>query len=172
MPTPPAPTTTPTLHGPGWREGPEDGIHVVQGCARCQRSPGWFRPDGGRPAVTSPEQAAEIVVPLLDGADRERCVAALLDTKHQLLDTVVVSVGSIDHTFMAPREVYRDALVANASAVVLAHNHPSGDPEPSGDDEAVTRRLVAAGNLVGIDLLDHLVVAAGRWVSLARRGVC
>lgn len=172
MPTPPAPTTTPTSRRAGWHEGPADGVHAVQGCARCRQSPGWFRPASGRPAVTSPEHAAEILVPVLDGADRERCVAALLDTKHQLLDTVVVSVGSIDHTFMAPREVYRDALVANASAVVLAHNHPSGDPEPSRDDEAVTRRLVAAGDLVGIDLLDHLVVAAGRWVSLARRGVC
>ncbi len=172
MPTPPAPTTTPTTQRPGWHEGPADGVHATPGCARCQQSPGWFRPDSGRPAVTSPEHAAEILVPLLDGADRERCVAALLDTKHQLLDTVVVSVGSIDHTFMAPREVYRDALVANASAVVLAHNHPSGDPEPSSDDEAVTRRLVAAGDLVGIDLLDHLVVAAGRWISLARRGAC
>lgn len=170
MPTPLAPvTTTPR---PVWREGPTDGVHDAPGCVRCRQAPGWFRPEGDRPAVTSPERAAAVLVPFLDGADREQCVAALLDTRHQLLDTVLVSVGSIDHTFMAPREVYRDALVANASALVLAHNHPSGDPEPSRDDEAVTRRLAAAGQLVGIDLLDHLVVAAGRWVSLARRGVC
>jgi DNA repair protein RadC len=82
-----------------------------------------------------------------------------------------ISVGSIDHTFMAPREVFRDALLANASAVVLAHNHPSGDPEPSRDDELVTRRLVRAGELVGVEVLDHLVVGGERWVSLARRGV-
>lgn len=170
MPTPPAPATA--APRPGWREGPPDGVHDSPGCTRCRRSPGWFRPSGGRPAITSPEGAAAVLVPVLDGADREQCVAALLDTKHQLLDTVTVSVGSIDHTFMAPREIYRDALVANASAVVLAHNHPSGDPQPSRDDEAVTRRLAAAGDLVGVDLLDHLVVAAGRWVSLARRGVC
>lgn len=172
MPTPPAPTATTTPRRAGWHDGPSDGVHDARGCARCRRSPGWFRPDSGRPSVTSPEQAAAVLVPQLDGADREQCVAALLDTRHQLLDTVVVSVGSIDHTFMAPREIYRDALVANASAVVLAHNHPSGDPEPSRDDDAVTRRLAAAGELMGIDLLDHLVVAAGRWISLARRGVC
>lgn len=170
MPTPPAPATTTPI--PGWHEGPADGVHDAPGCVRCRQAPRWFRPAGDRPVITSPERAAAILVPVLDGADRERCVAALLDTRHQLLDTVVVSVGSIDHTFMAPREVYRDALVANASALVLAHNHPSGDPEPSQDDEAVTRRLAAAGELVGIDMLDHLVVAAGRWVSLARRGVC
>lgn len=170
-PAPPTVTTsTPDAHD--WRQGPSAGVHDAQGCPRCRRSPDWFRPEGGRPAITSPEQAAAVLVPALDGSDRERCVAALLDTKHQLLDTVVVSVGSIDHTFMGPREIYRDALLANASAVVLAHNHPSGDPEPSRDDDAVTRRLAAAGELMGIDLLDHLVVAAGRWISLARRGVC
>lgn len=173
MPTPAAPTVTTAMpDGSGWRDGPGDGVHDAEGCPRCRRSPGWFRPERGRPAVTSPEQAAAVLVPALDGSDREHCVAALLDTKHQLLDTVLVSMGSIDHTFMGPREIYRDALLANASAVVLAHNHPSGDPEPSRDDDAVTRRLAAAGELVGIDLLDHLVVASGRWISLARRGVC
>ena len=121
-------------------------------------------------AETSPEEAAGVLLPHLRGADRERCVAALLDTRHHLLDVVVVSIGSIDHTFMSPREVFRDALLANASAVVRAHNHPSGDPEPSDDDRAVTRRLVAAGELVGVELLDHLVVGGERWTSLARRG--
>lgn len=170
-----SPTTHVVVSAPQrsvWRDGPVDGTHATDACERCQEAPGWFRPGSERPSVTSPEEAAAILVPVLDGADREHCVAALLDTKHRLLDTVTVSIGSIDHTFMSPREVYRDALVANASAVVLAHNHPSGDPEPSRDDEAVTRRLATAGQLVGIDLLDHLVVAADRWVSLARRGMC
>ena len=155
-----------------WRDGPPAGALAHASCARCTSAPHWFdpAPPDERPAVTSPEDAARVLVPLLGGADRERCVAALLDTKHRLLGTRVVSVGSIDHTFMAPREVFRDALVSNATALVLAHNHPSGDPEPSADDRAVTARLARAGRLVGIDLLDHLVVAAPRWVSLARRG--
>jgi DNA repair protein RadC len=138
-------------------------------CPSC--APHRFLVARDRPEVTSPEAAAEVLVPPLRGRDRERCVAALLDTKHRLLDVATVSVGSIDHTFMAPREVFRDALLANASALVLAHNHPSGDPEPSRDDELVTRRLVRAGELVGIEVLDHLVVGGDRWVSLARRGV-
>lgn len=156
-----------------WRHGTPIGHIAGPSCARCEQRADWFRPPDphDRPALTSPEAAVQILVPHLDGADRERCVAALLDTKHRLLEVVTVSVGSIDHTFMAPREVYRDALLANASAVVLAHNHPSGDATPSRDDEAVTRRLVAAGELVGVDLLDHLVVAPPRWTSLARRGV-
>lgn len=125
-----------------------------------------------RPLVTSPEGAAAVLVPALAGSDREACVAALLDTKHRLLTLTTVSVGSLDHTFMGPREVFRDALLGNAAAVVVGHNHPSGDPEPSRDDELVTRRLRRAGELVGVELLDHLVVGGDRWVSLARRGVC
>ncbi len=156
-----------------WSVGAANGQVVrptVAPCTSCEQR--WFAPADAdqRPEVTSPEAAAELLVPRLAGRDRERCVAALLDTKHRLLDLVTVSVGSIDHTFMSPREVFRDALLANASALVLGHNHPSGDPEPSRDDIALTRRLVRAGEVVGVDLLDHLVVGGDRWVSLARRG--
>lgn len=156
-----------------WGEGPEAGELVPEAapsCAACDRRLVPTVATADRPAVTSPESAAAVLVPAFDGADRERCVAALLDTKHRLLDVVVVSIGSIDHTFMSPREIFRDALLINAAALVLAHNHPSGDPEPSQDDERVTARLVRAGQLVGIEVLDHLVVGDRRWVSLARRG--
>ena len=168
----PATTTSPTPTT--WKTGPAGGAVELASCAACATRPGTFRPapPDDRPAITSPEDAAHVLVEHLAGADRERCVAALLDTRHRLLDVVLVSVGSIDHTFMSPREVYRDALLANATALVLAHNHPSGDVEPSRDDEAVTRRLAAAGQVVGVELLDHLVVADGRWTSLARRGAC
>ena len=166
-----APPSPATPRRDAWRDGPAHGRGAAgHGCTTCRRSA--FR--GGnadRPALTGPEAAAELLVPALAHLDRERCVAALLDTKHRLIEQVVVSIGSVDHTFMAPREVYRDALLANASALVLAHNHPSGDPEPSRDDEQLTRRLVRAGELVGVDLLDHLVVGGTRWVSLARRGL-
>ena len=154
-----------------WRDGPTRGVLRHDGCAACDRVA--FHPEdpADRAELVSPESAAALLVPSFVGADRERCLAALVDTKHRLLRVVVVSVGSLDHTFMAPREVFRDALLANAAAMVLAHNHPSGDPEPSRDDELVTRRLVRDGELVGVEVLDHLVVAGGRWISLARRGV-
>ena len=124
-----------------------------------------------RTDVTSPEAGAEVLVPLVFGADKEMCVVAFLDTKHRLLGTEVISIGTIDHTFMTPREIFRAALLENASAVVLAHNHPSGDTEPSRDDEKVTKRIVRAGEMLGIEVLDHLIIAHDRWVSLARRGV-
>jgi DNA repair protein RadC len=156
-----------------WIDGPADGstrLDAPGACTACDRVA--YRPGPlQRAEVTAPEAAAALLVPRVADSDRERCLAALLDTKHRLLEVVLISVGSIDHTFMGPREVYRDALLANAAAVVLAHNHPSGDPTPSRDDELLTRRLAQAGELVGVELLDHLVVAGDGWVSLARRGL-
>jgi DNA repair protein RadC len=174
VPSPPAPATTSSSSERSrtrWTHGPAVGPTAdhLGPCPSCDPD-AFLVAAAARPEVTSPEAAADVLVPALRGRDRERCVAALLDTKHRLLEVVTVSVGSIDHTFMSPREVFRDALLANAAAIVLAHNHPSGDPEPSRDDELVTGRLVRAGELVGVEVLDHLVVGGDAWVSLARRG--
>jgi DNA repair protein RadC len=141
----------------------------TQVCDRCRREVTLPSIEGVR--LGDPEEVAGHIVPIIGGADREHCLAVLLDTKHRVLRTSTVSIGSIDHTFMTPHGIFRDALLGNAAAVVLAHNHPSGDPEPSRDDERVTRRLVEAGRLMGVEVLDHLVVGGGSWVSLARRGV-
>lgn len=124
-----------------------------------------------RQEVTSPDAAAGVLGPLLYGLDREGCAVAYLDTKHRVLASELLSLGSIDHTFMAPRDVFRGALLVNASALIIAHNHPSGDPAPSRDDELVTRNMVRAGEIVGVDVLDHLVIAGEQWVSLSRRGL-
>lgn len=164
--------TTASLRPPAWRDGPDVVDVTDTACARCEVDPRWFAPSSERVRVQDPDTAAALLMDLVRGFDRERCAALLLDTKHGLLQKVTVSIGSVDHTFMSPREVYRDALLANASAIVVAHNHPSGDPEPSDDDVAVTQRLARAGELVGVSLLDHIVVGSRRWVSLARRGHC
>lgn len=131
-----------------------------------------FRPGpaAARPQVTCPEDAESLVRPALGGRDREQCLLVTLDTKHRLLGLSAVSVGTADHTFMAPREVFRDALLAGASAIFLAHNHPSGDATPSADDRQVTRRLAQAGWTIGVELLDHLVVGDPEWTSMARLG--
>ena len=123
-----------------------------------------------RPQIDGPEAAFEQLRHLQE-FDRECCMALMLDTKHRLIRREVVSLGSIDHTFMSAREIYRDALLAGAAAIVLAHNHPSGDHQPSNDDELVTRRLAKAGELIGIELLDHLVLGQDdSWTSMARKG--
>ena len=137
-------------------------------CDRCRREVVLPSTEGVR--LGDPEEVASTVVPLIGGADREHCLSVLLDTKHRILRTLTVSIGSIDHTFMTPHGIFRDALLHNAAAVILAHNHPSGDPEPSRDDERVTRRLVESGRLLGVEVLDHPVVGGSDWVSLARRG--
>lgn len=94
----------------------------------------------------------------------------LLSTRHTVNAIHEVGVGDIESVTARPREVFVAALLATAAGVVLAHNHPSGDPEPSEDDVAVTKRLVEAGRLLGIEVLDHIVVGDGRYVSLRERG--
>jgi DNA repair protein RadC len=93
-----------------------------------------------------------------------------LDTKNRVLGFHVVSVGSLGASLVHPREVFKIAILANAASVILVHNHPSGDPEPSAEDRRVTERLKEAGELVGIPVLDHVVIGDGRYVSFTDRG--
>lgn len=129
-------------------------------------------PPDDRRQITIPDDAVDIVRPLLAGHDRECGVLIALDTRHRVIATTLISIGTVAHTFLAPREVFRDALGLGASAIVVAHNHPSGDATPSDDDRQITRRLAQAGATLGIDLLDHLVIGDPDWSSLARLGVC
>jgi DNA repair protein RadC len=103
-------------------------------------------------------------------ARREHFVAFDLNARHQLIARRLVSVGSLSASIVHPREVFQPAVATSAAGIIVAHNHPSGDPEPSPEDVAVTRRLRDAGELLGIDLLDHLVVAGRGYVSLKSRG--
>lgn len=125
------------------------------------------------PAARAPMNAPSLVhavaAPLLRGLDREEFHALLLDTRHRLLRTAHVSTGTLSTSLVHPREVFAAALREAAASIVVVHNHPSGDPEPSPADLEVTRRLLQVGELVGVPLLDHVVVAADRWVSLRDR---
>lgn len=113
---------------------------------------------------------AEFLVPQFGTRPVEQFGVILLDTKHRLLRTTVLSVGTLDASIVHPREVFRAAASAGAAALVLFHNHPSGDPTPSADDIALTRRLVQAGDLMGITVLDHVIIAESRFCSLKERG--
>jgi DNA repair protein RadC len=103
-------------------------------------------------------------------ARREHFVAFDLNARHQLIARRLVSVGSLSASIVHPREVFQPAVAASAAGLIVAHNHPSGDPEPSPEDVAVTRRLREAGELLGIELVDHVVVAGRGYVSLKARG--
>jgi DNA repair protein RadC len=99
--------------------------------------------------------------------EREQFVAVLLDGKNRILGFNIVSTGSLTAALVHPREVFKPAILASAAAIVLVHNHPSGDPEPSAEDRAITERLKQAGELVGIRVLDHVVIGEDSYRSFA-----
>lgn len=125
-----------------------------------------------RPQVRVPAEAAPLLAQYIGETDREVFVVALLTIRHRVLGLHTVSVGCLTSSLVHPREVFKPAILSGSAAHLIAHNHPSGDPEPSAEDIALTRRLTAAGQLLGIEVLDHLVLGeAGRFVSLRERGV-
>jgi len=123
-----------------------------------------------RPQFGTPRDVASYLLPLFGSHPVERFGVMLLDTRHRLVRARVLSVGSLDASVVHPREVFREAVLAGAAAIVLFHNHPSGDPTPSRDDLSLTRRLVTAGDIVGIDVIDHIVLADSRYVSMKEEG--
>jgi DNA repair protein RadC len=123
-------------------------------------------PREGKVAIKSPEDVISAVRSTLKGKKKEHFLALLLDTRNRLIRTSTVSMGSLDSSVVHPREVFKEAISASAASVIFVHNHPSGDPEPSEDDIELTKRLVEAGKLLGILVLDHVIVGDGTFVSL------
>jgi DNA repair protein RadC len=128
-------------------------------------------PDTLRPRFATPRDAALYLLPHYGAYPVERFGVLLLDTRHRLISTRVLSVGSLDASLGHPREVFREALLAGAAAVVAFHNHPSGDPIPSRDDVSLTERLQQAGSVVGVPLVDHVILADDRYCSLREMGL-
>ena len=124
-----------------------------------------------RPKVRSPRDIYDLLGPALRDEKREHFVAVLMDTKGGVLRQRTVSVGDLSSSLVHPREVFAEAIRYSAASMIVAHNHPSGDPTPSPEDAAVTRRLVEAGEILGIEVLDHVVLGDGRWVSLKEKGL-
>ncbi len=129
------------------------------------------REAGERPQLLSSVAIGRYLLPLYGGHREERFGAVMLDTRCRLIRSEIVSVGTLDASIAHPRDIFRAATMASASAIVLFHNHPSGDPTPSRDDVALTRRLVAAGTVMGIDVVDHLILGDGCWFSFRDAGL-
>jgi DNA repair protein RadC len=119
-----------------------------------------------RVQVTGPRAVAELLLPIYGNRPVEQFGVVLLDTKHRVMRTTIVTVGTLDSSIVHPREIFREATAAGAAAIVVFHNHPSGDPEPSEEDVALTRRLIAAGVLMGIEVIDHVILANVRYCSM------
>lgn len=121
--------------------------------------------------ISSPKDAAGLGQRFLEEADREQVIVCCLDNKNAPINLNVVSMGTLNTSLIHPREVFKTAIMSNAASIVLFHNHPSGDPEPSQEDISITKRIADAGTLMGIELLDHIIIGLeGRYLSLKEQG--
>lgn len=149
--------------------GPAKAAQVLAAIELGRRSLGKTL-DKGR-AIGSSEDVYQHYYPLLRGLKKEVFISLLLDTKLRVLKKVMISTGSINQSIVHPREVFSPAIRESAAAIIVLHNHPSGDPSPSPEDQKLTDRLVRTGEIIGIELLDHLIIGDGKYVSFAERGL-
>lgn len=124
-----------------------------------------------RPTINAPSDAANLLLYEMQALEQEHLRVLLLDRRNRVIEIIDLYRGSVSSSQIRVGEIFREAVRKNASAIIVAHNHPSGDPTPSPDDVAVTRAILQAGKLLDIDVLDHLVIGQGRWVSLKERGL-
>jgi len=124
-----------------------------------------------RGRIGGPRDVYELCAPTMRDLDHEEFRVLLLNTQHAVMREVTATRGVLDGSLIHPREVFRTAIAESAAAVVLVHNHPSGDPSPSAEDRAVTRQLSEAGTVVGIPVLDHVVIGDGRFISFVEAGL-
>jgi DNA repair protein RadC len=144
-------------------DDPQDYYWVTTKLVREQKQP--YR-------IGTPENARDIAIDYLDleNCDREHFVVAYLDTQGKINALCTISVGSMACSVVHPREVFKPAILASAASIILIHNHPSGDPTPSQTDIETTQRLVKAGELLGITVLDHIIVGGNNYISLKSEG--
>jgi DNA repair protein RadC len=122
-----------------------------------------------RPQITSPTDAANLLMLEMGHLEQEHLRTVLLDTKNRVLETPTVYIGNVNASIIRAAEIFKNAIRANAAALIVAHNHPSGDPTPSPEDVQVTRSLVEAGNLLGIEVLDHIIIGRNQFISLKEK---
>lgn len=121
-------------------------------------------------SVRSPKDGYQLMKLFLEDKDREHFIVASLDTKNQPVSINVCHIGSLNASIVHPREVMKSAILSNAASIIVGHNHPSGNSEPSKEDIEVTRRLAEAGKIIGIDVIDHIIVGDETYISLKEKG--
>jgi DNA repair protein RadC len=121
--------------------------------------------------IRSPTDAADLLMLEMGHLDQEHLRTVLLDTKNRVQQISTIYIGSVNSALIRIGEVFKDAIRRNSTALIVAHNHPSGDPTPSPEDILVTRQIVEAGKLLDVEVLDHLIIGRGRWVSMRERGL-
>jgi len=121
--------------------------------------------------ITQPKDAADFVMEEMRNLKQERLRVIMLNTKNLVLSVKDVSIGSLNSSIVHPREVFCEAIKKNSASIIICHNHPSGDATPSSEDINVTKRLKECGKLIGIDLLDHIIIGDGKYISLKEKGI-
>jgi len=134
---------------------------------RCNKS----GKEGKNPLIKTPEDAYNVLKGRARGEKKEHFWALLLNTRNRLIRSQEISIGSLDTSIVHPRELFREAIAASASSMIIAHNHPSGNPEASQDDIKLSKRLLEVGEITGIDVIDHIIIGDGRYISLKREGL-
>ena len=124
-----------------------------------------------KPVIRAPGDVANLLMARLRYEPREHFIIVLLSTKNHVLATPTISIGSLNASIVHPRELFREAINHSAAAVILVHNHPSGDPTPSSEDILLTRKLVDAGKILEIHVLDHIIIGDNKYVSLKEKGI-
>ncbi|WP_134700021.1 DNA repair protein RadC [Ammoniphilus sp. YIM 78166] len=124
-----------------------------------------------RGVIRSPEDVSNLLMEDLRYLTQEHFVCLFLNTKNQVIAQTTVFIGSLNSSIVHPREVFKEAIRKSSASVICLHNHPSGDPTPSKEDIEVTKRLIQAGQIIGIDVLDHVIIGDGRYVSLKEKGL-
>jgi len=122
-------------------------------------------------AIRSPQDVADYIMEDVRYLKQEHFITLLLDTKNHVIGKETISVGSLNASIVHPREVFKPAIKKSASSIIAIHNHPSGDPTPSREDIEVTKRLSQAGNIIGIDVLDHIIIGDSNYISLKDKGI-
>lgn len=121
-------------------------------------------------SIRRPLDVSNLIMPMLRYEDREHFLALLVNTKNQIIRIETISIGTLNSSLVHPRELFKPAIKYSAAAVIICHNHPSGSPEPSKEDLELTCRLQAAGELIGIGILDHVIIGDGSFISMKERG--
>jgi DNA repair protein RadC len=152
------------------------GIGLAKACqikAAFELANRWDKssPTKDRILIKTPEDAYRELKGKSRGEQKEHFWALLLDTRNRIIRSAEISVGSLDTSIVHPRELFKEAITASASSIIIAHNHPSGNPEASQDDIKLSKRLKAAGELVGIEIVDHIIIGDGHYISLKREGL-
>lgn len=127
--------------------------------------------DGDSYKICQPKDAAMLVMEEMRGLKQEHLKVIMLNTKNIIISVKDVSIGSLNSSIVHPREVFCDAIKKNSASIIVCHNHPSGDPTPSKEDINITHRLQECGNLLGINLVDHLIIGNGKYISLKEKGI-